>query len=78
MQPAHVYEVRPRKDHRGGKLISVALPFGALWYGEPDAISNAVNYARFYSRSHNAVIRVYDETGNVIDTHEHSGEFKEP
>jgi len=25
-----------------------------------------------------AVIRVYDEAGNVIDTHEHTGEFKEP
>jgi hypothetical protein len=25
----------------------------------------------------NAVIRVYDETGNVIETHEHVGEFKE-
>jgi hypothetical protein len=25
-----------------------------------------------------AVIRVYDEVGNVIETHEHAGEFKEP
>jgi hypothetical protein len=24
------------------------------------------------------VIRVYDDAGNVIDTHEHMGEFKEP
>jgi hypothetical protein len=24
-----------------------------------------------------AVIRVYDETGNVIETHEHAGKFKE-
>jgi hypothetical protein len=24
-----------------------------------------------------AVIRVYDESGNVIETHEHAGEFKE-
>ena len=32
----------------------------------------------FYSRSHDAVIRVYDEAGNVIDTHEHKGNFKEP
>ena len=24
------------------------------------------------------VIRVYDETGNVIETHEHKGDFKEP
>jgi hypothetical protein len=28
-------------------------------------------------RSHHAVIRVYDEAGNVIETHEHKGEFKE-
>jgi hypothetical protein len=24
-----------------------------------------------------AVIRVYDEAGNVIETHEHTGDFKE-
>jgi len=23
-------------------------------------------------------IRVYDDSGNVIDTHEHTGDFKEP
>jgi hypothetical protein len=33
----HAYEVRPRKDHRGIDLISDALPFGRLWYGEPEA-----------------------------------------
>jgi len=77
MTSSHVYEVRPRKDHRGVDLISDALPFGRLWYGEPDAISNAVNYARFYSRSHDAMIRVYDEAGNVIETHEQAGDFKE-
>jgi hypothetical protein len=32
----HVYEVRPRKDKRGVDLISDALPFGRLWYGEPN------------------------------------------
>lgn len=57
----HAYKVRPCKDHRGVDLISDALPFGRLWYGEPNAASNAVGYAKFYSRSHNAVIRVYDE-----------------
>jgi hypothetical protein len=30
------------------------------------------------SRSHDAVIRVYDEAGNLIETHEQVGEFKEP
>jgi hypothetical protein len=28
--------------------------------------------AKFRSRSHDAVIRVYDESGNVIETHEHT------
>jgi hypothetical protein len=54
----HVYEVRPRKDHRGVDLISDALPFGALWYGEPIAINNGIGYAMHSSRSHDAVIRV--------------------
>jgi hypothetical protein len=40
----------PRKDKRGFDLISDALPFGGLWYGEPNAISNAVGYAKFSSR----------------------------
>ncbi len=73
--PTHVYEVRPRKDHRGVDLISDALPFGRLWYGEPNAASNAVDHAKFRSRSHDAVIRVYDKAGNMIETHEHAGEF---
>jgi hypothetical protein len=36
-----------------------------------------IGYAEFLSRSHQAAIRVYDEAGNVIETHEHAGEFKE-
>lgn len=73
----HVYEVRPRSDHRGVNLISDVLPFGRLWYGEPNATSNAIGYAKFRSRSNDAVIRVYDEAGNVIETHEQAGDFKE-
>jgi hypothetical protein len=42
----HVYEVRPRKDHRGVDLISDALPFGRLWYVEA---SDAIDYAKFFS-----------------------------
>ena len=64
----HVYEVRPRKDKRGFDLISDALLFGRLWYSKPD---HAFDYAKFYSSSQDAVIRVYDEGGNVIETHEH-------
>ena len=50
MNSHHAYEVRPRKDKRGVDLISDALPFGRLWYGEPNAISNAIGYAKFFSR----------------------------
>jgi hypothetical protein len=71
----HVYEVRPRSDNRGFNLISDVLPFGRLWYDTPD---NAMGYAKHYSRSADAVIRVYDAAGNVIETHEHKGDFKEP
>src|SRR4029453_13775687 len=49
-------------------LISDALPFGRLRYGEPNAISNAIGYAKFYSRSHDAVFRVYDGAGSRIRT----------
>ena len=73
----HVYEVRPRKHKRGFDLISEVLPFGRLWYGDANAVANAVGYAQHYSRSHDAVSRVYDESGNVIETHKHKGDFRE-
>jgi len=56
--PLHAYEVPPRKDNRGVDLISDALPFGRLWDDTPD---HAIRYAQHYSRSHDAVIRVYDK-----------------
>jgi len=63
----HFYEVRPRKDNRGVGLISDVLLFGRLCYGEPNAISNAMSYAKFFSRSQHAVIRIYDAPGNMIE-----------
>jgi hypothetical protein len=53
------------------------LPFGRLWYAEPNAVRHAISYAKFRGRSHDAVIRVYDKVGNVTETHEHTGDFKE-
>jgi hypothetical protein len=43
----------------------------------PPLKSDAIGYAEFYSRSHDPVIRVYDEAGNMIEMHEHASEFKE-
>jgi hypothetical protein len=58
--------------------VSTVIPMPChsvgLWYSEDN---DAIEYAKFFSRSHNAVIRVYDDAGNVIETHEHVGEFKE-
>jgi hypothetical protein len=45
-------------------------------YGEPNAVANAIGYAEHRSRSHDAVICVYDDSGSVIETHEPAGEAK--
>jgi hypothetical protein len=42
----HLYEVRPRKDHRGVDLISDVLPFCRLWCAGADAVKNAIGYAK--------------------------------
>jgi hypothetical protein len=70
----HTYEVRPREDLHGVDLISDVLPFGRLLYLE---VPEAVAYAKFYSRSHIAMILVYDAAGNVIETHQYTGSFKQ-
>jgi hypothetical protein len=73
----HVYEVRPRKRSSRRRSDSNAPPFGRLWYDEPNAVSNAIDYAKHGSRAHQAVIRVYHAAGNAIETHQHKGDFKE-
>ena len=73
----HAYEIRPRAGKHGVDLISDALIYSPLWYRGPNAIRDAIDYAKSRSRSHRAVIRVYDATGNVIETHDHAGDFKE-
>jgi hypothetical protein len=45
-----------------------------LWYEDANA---AVDYAKHSGRAHDAMIRVYDKVCNVIETHEHAGDFKE-
>jgi hypothetical protein len=75
-----VYEIRPRNDRDGFDLISDCLRRGPIWYAGPDAVRNAISFAKYTSRSRSrwAIIRVFDDAGNVIQTHEHTGDFKEP
>jgi len=51
------------------------FPFDRLWYAGPNAVSNAIGFAKHRSRSHDAVIRVYGDAGNLIEAHEHAGQF---
>ena len=58
-----------------GEINVMRHASGRLWYEGP---GNAIGYAMHGSHSHSAVIRVYDGAGNVIETHEHKGGFREP
>ena len=73
----HIYEIRLRADKHGFDLSSDTLPYSPLWYRGSNAIADAVAYAKSYSRPHPIVIRVYDATGNVIETLEYKSELKE-
>ena len=72
-----VYEVRPREDRDGFDLISDTFRGDPISYGGPDAVRNAVAYAKYrsWSRSHRAIIRVLDDSGVVMHTHESVGDF---
>src|SRR5262245_2105789 len=71
----HVYEIRARKDRRGIDLIGERLPLSALRFEGPDAIEDAVNYARSFSYPHPAIIRVLNESGMLAVTLELADDF---
>ena len=62
--PRDVYEIRPRKDGDGFDLISDRLGYAPIWYAGPDAVRNAVAYAKYrsWSRSCRTIIHVLEPT----------------
>ena len=66
-----VYELRPRKSRDGVDLISDQFRYGPIWYAGPDAVRNAVAYAKYraLSRSQRAKICELDDFGAVVHTH---------
>jgi hypothetical protein len=69
------------RRNAGAKINAALIEFPMHCHSVGCGMSNRmtrIDYAKFYSRSHDAVIRVYDEAGNIIETHEHKGDFKEP
>ena len=67
-----LYKVRPRKDREGIDLISELFRYGPIWYAGPDAVRNAIAYAKYrsHSRSQRAIIRVLDDSGALVQMHE--------
>ena len=65
------YEVRPHENGEGVDLISDRFRYGPIWYAGPDAIRNAIAYAKYRShfRSQRAIIRVLDDSGAVVQMH---------
>jgi len=55
--------VATNSKQKGRAALSVG--FG---YAEPNAVSNAVDYAKFRSRSYPAVILVYDAAASEVGT----------
>jgi hypothetical protein len=66
-----LYEVRPRTDRDGFDLVSELFRYGPIWYAGPDAVRNAIAYAKYRShfRSQRALIRVLDHAGAVVQLH---------
>jgi hypothetical protein len=65
----------PRKHKRDFGLISDALPFGRLWYPK----SRTQSATRSFTADHMTLrLGLFDGSGNVINTYEQAGKFKEP
>ena len=65
-----IYDVRPHKSGDGFDLSSEVFRYGPIWYAGPDAVRNAVAYAKYRSLScsRRAKIRLLNNSGAVIQT----------
>ena len=59
-----IYELRPRLDGLGHDLTSEALPFGTLWYEDPEF---AVCYATFFSQLNGCEVQVFNAKGELVE-----------
>ena len=62
----HWHDVLKLPRAHAGKILIASSDCGKL-----------LPVKKFSAVYRDAVIRVYDESGGVIETHEHTGEFKE-
>jgi hypothetical protein len=71
---AAIPDKRGRNSFKG---IAIVVRHGASSIEAHVAATDSATGA-VWTYSWHAVIRVYDDAGNVIETHEAAGEFKEP
>jgi hypothetical protein len=64
--------VQPSASRLGGKCNCVVMKSRGAYPSCEQREPDAIGYAKHRSRSHDVVICVYDEAGNVIETHEHA------
>jgi 2-O-methyltransferase len=67
------------------EIVKLLLDFEIVYRFSNDVLfknkwwrTNHNSYLKFRSRSHDTMIRLDDEAGNVIETHEHAVEVKKP
>jgi hypothetical protein len=63
--------------YRGDDVRASSEKYRAIFAPWLPLNSARIGYAKFFSRTHQGVICVYDKAGSVIETHEHAGDFKE-
>jgi hypothetical protein len=76
MSVAHRQQLS-RRNNIVKTLSSVAVAIVNSNDARRQSADNAIGYAMHRSRSHDAVIRVCDDAGNVIETQKHKGEFRD-
>jgi hypothetical protein len=69
----------PKTIKRNGTSKEICFPQGKTRTGCADRLcANAIGYAKHRSAPHDAVIRVYDAAGKLIELHRHKDDFVEP
>ena len=71
-----VYEVSPPQGQTRRRSRQRCLAIRSPVVRRANAVCNAIRYAEHYSRSHDAVIHVYDEAGNVTQNARAQGRFQ--
>jgi hypothetical protein len=71
------YSIWPSAELRGSRYHKSSCKNDRQRKRESSVLVVPTQNKKFFSRSHDAVIRVYDDAGSAIEMHEHAGEFEE-